>query len=193
MIPVYTFQVAGRQYSRLALGWLAVVGAFVVMQPGTSHAQTVVRDIDNPAQRPFQVELTQQLSINSSSARQSFKVADVPAGSRLVIEHISFRAGSREAVTPGSRQPRFQIIASLVTKADSVAANHELVATRTDFETASSNTASQPIRAYADGGSPVFVRIGGQTEGGGSTPISISLTISGYLVDVAAAAPPDGR
>jgi len=193
MVPVCTFQIAGRQYSRIVLGWLIVIGAFVVMQPATSHAQTVVRDIDNPAQRPFQVELRQKLTLIPTADRESFTIADVPAGSRLVIEHVSFRVGSLEAVVPGSRQTRFQINASLVTTADGVAANHELLATRTDFEDGSSNTASQPIRAYADGGSPVSLRIGGQTENGRSTLVSIVLTISGHLVDVADAAPPDGR
>jgi len=149
-----------------------------------SQAQTQVRDLDNPARRPFQVEVQRQLRIPIAEGRESIQVADVPAGRRLVIEHISFRVSSLEAVTPGSHQTRFQIFAALLTKADTVAANHELLVTRTDFGIASSNTASQPIRAYADGGTPVFIRIGGQPEGNGSTAVSITnLTISGYLVD----------
>lgn len=192
MVPVCTSHVSGRQYGRVALGWLVVVVALVVIHPAPSDAQTVVRDIDQPARRPFQVEQTEQVTLRSSTPDETFAIADVPPGTRLVIEHISLRASSREAIVQGGRQPRFLINASLVTKADTVAATHQLVATRTDFDTASSNSVSQPIRAYADGGSQVFLRIGGNTEGS-SHSIQVRVAVSGYLVEVPIEAPPDGR
>jgi hypothetical protein len=168
---------------RLA-GCVAIAGAFAVAQPELGRAQTPVRDIHNPERRPFQVELQRQVRIPVAAGRESIQVVDVPAGARLVIEHISFHAGSADAVTPGSHQTRFQLFASLVTKADTVAANHELLITRTDFGVSSSNTASQPIRVYADGGTPVSVRIGGRAEDDRSTVVSVNLSISGHLVDL---------
>ena len=100
-----------------ALGWLAIIGALAFLPADPSHAQTQVRDVDNPARQPFQVELQRQLRIPVAIGRESIKVADAPAGKRLVIEHVSLRISSLEATIPGSHQTRFQIQASLVTKA----------------------------------------------------------------------------
>lgn len=147
---------------RLSISTL--VGALLLSAAGVSHGQTDVRDLDNPARQPFQAELQRQLRIPVAAGRESSQVAEVPAGKRLVIEHVSFRVKSQEATLPGSSQPRFRVFASLVTKANGVAANHELIVNQTDFGAASSNAASQPVRAYADPGSLVFVRVGGQIE-----------------------------
>jgi hypothetical protein len=164
------------------------IGALLLASAGPSHAQAQVREADNPARQPFQNEVQQVLTIPVPGGRPAqIQVADVPAGKRLVIEHISFRVVSLEATTPGTRQPRFQVFASLVTKANEVAASHEILVARTDLGTASSNAASQPIRAYADPGSQVFVRIGGDTEGESrsSFPVRVTnLAISGHLVNL---------
>jgi hypothetical protein len=92
---------------RLA-GCVAIAGAFAVAQPELGRAQTPVRDIHNPERRPFQVELQRQVRIPVAAGRESIQVVDVPAGARLVIEHISFHAGSADAVTPGSHQGRYR-------------------------------------------------------------------------------------
>ena len=164
----------------LAGAWLALAAA------ASSHAQTVVRDLDNAARQPFQVEVQPPpLRFPVPQGRETIRVADVPAGKRLVIEHISFLIASSESTAPGGRQPRFLANGSLVTKANTAAANHELLVHRTDIGAASRNTVSQPLRVYADPGSQVFVTVGGRTEDGSSSLVRISnLTISGHLVDL---------
>lgn len=166
-----------------ALGLTAVVGTMLLSTLNASHAQTLVRDLDNPARQPFQAEL-QRLRIPSSGGGESFRVADVPPGKRLVIEHVSFRVASLEASTPGSPPLRFGTFASLITKANGVPGSHELIANRIDLSGGRSVVAaSQQIRAYADPGSQVFVRISGRTEDDGDSLQVTHLTVSGHLVE----------
>lgn len=168
-----------------ALHRFALVGTCLLLAAAvTSHAQTAVRDLDNAARQPFQAELQRpQLRIPVPEGRELIRVIDVPAGKRLVVEHVSFRVESLEATTPGGRQQRFLTAGSLVTKANDVAANHELLIHRADLGISSSNVASQSVRAYADPGSQVFVAVGGRTEDGEPTVVRVTnLTISGHLV-----------
>lgn len=166
------------------LGWLAVIGALVLLQPGVSLAQTPVRDLDNPARQPFQAEL-RKLTLRTSGGLESFRVAEVPSGKRLVIEHVSLRVRALEAIVPGSPQARFGTFASLVTKANGVPAEHELIVNRADVGIASFNVVSQPIRAHADPGSPVFVQVDGRSRDDADSLLEIThLTVSGHLVDV---------
>jgi hypothetical protein len=165
------------------LGPLLVV-ALLQSNPGTSEAQTLVRDLDNPARQPFQAELG-GLLFNTSDDAESFQITLVPPGKRLVIEHVSLRINSREAGPEGIPQPRFRTFAALITKADTVAARHEVIVDRADVGEASRNVASQSIRAYADPGSAVFVEIDSTNDNGGNSLLGIShVAISGHLVDL---------
>lgn len=156
----------------------------LVSNAGVSYAQTDVRDIDNAARQPFQAEL-RRLKVRTVGELQSFQVAEVPFGKRLVIEHVSFRVRSLEATAAGSAQPRFATSASLVTKANGVPAEHELIVNRADVGSASFNVVSQPLRVYADPGSLVFVQVDGRFKANAGSPLEIThLTVSGHLVDV---------
>jgi hypothetical protein len=161
------------------------VAALLQLNPGASQAQTLVRDLDNPARQPFQAEL-QRLRVPTSGVPEIFQVAQVPAGKRLVIEHVSFRIRSLEATAGGAPQPRFRSHAVLGMKADGVPAQHELVVSRADAGAASINIASQPIRAYADPGSPVFVQIECRNDNGQRNSLVevLHLAVSGHLVDL---------
>ena len=169
--------------TRAVLGPLAVA-ALLQGNPGASHAQTRVRDPDNPARQPFQAQL-EGLTFATSSNAETFQVAVVPAGKRLVIEHVSMFVSSLEATSDGEPQPRFRTFATLVTKAESVAARHELIVLPADAGGSSINVASQPIRAYADPGSLVLARVDAIAVEGGDSGLRIAhLTISGHLVNL---------
>lgn len=156
----------------------------LALTASVSHSQTDARDIDNAARQPFQAEL-RRLRVRTSGELQSFQVADVPFGKRLVIEHVSFRVRSLEATAAGSAQPRFETSAALVTKANGVSAEHELIVNRADIGIASFNVVSQSIRVYADPGSLVFVQVDGRFKANAGSPLEITrLTVSGHLVDV---------
>lgn len=62
---------------------VSLVGANTVEVSNSSSSPLYVRDVDNPAQQPFQRELDAHFSPGSSSASDSLTV---PAGKRLVIE-----------------------------------------------------------------------------------------------------------
>lgn len=156
----------------------------LVSNAGVSYSQTDVRSLDNAARQPFQAEV-RRLRVPTSGELEGFRVADVPVGKRLVIEHVSFRIRSLEATVGGSPQPRFETSASLVTKANGVAVEHELIVNRADIGGASFNVVSQPIRVYADPGSAVLVSVDGRVPANrGSTLEIIRLSVSGHLVDV---------
>jgi hypothetical protein len=172
-----------RARTRAVLGPLAIA-ALLQGNPGASHAQTRVRDLDNPARQPFQAEL-EGLTFNTLADAETFQVAVVPAGKRFVIEHVSLRVDSLEATAGGAPQPRFRSFATLAVKADGVPARHELVVNRADVGGSSVNLASQPIRAYADPGSLVWVEIDAADDDGGDSLLRVAhVTISGHLVDL---------
>jgi hypothetical protein len=170
--------------ARIAAMAQSMLLVLLVSNAGLSYSQTDVRSLDNAARQPFQAEL-RNLRVRTAGPLESFRVAEVPSGKRLVIEHVSFRVRSLEASVPGSSQPRFETSAALVTKANGVPAEHELIVNRADIGIASFNVVSQPIRVYADPGSPVFVQVDGRFPENVGSPLEIiRLNISGHLVDV---------
>ena len=170
--------------ARIAVIAQSALLTLLALSASVSYSQTDVRDIDNAARQPFQAEL-RRLRVRTAGDLQSFQVAVVPPGKRLVIEHVSFRVRSLEATAEGSAQPRFETSAALLTKANGVSAEHELIVNRADIGGASFNVVSQPIRVYADPGSLVFVHVDGRfAANAGSTLEIIRLNISGHLVDV---------
>ena len=170
--------------ARIAAMAQSMLLVLLVSNAGVSYSQTDVRSLDNAARQPFQAEL-RRLRVRTVGDLEGFRVAEVPFGKRLVIEHVSFRVRSLEATVEGSAQPRFETSAALVTKANGVSAEHELIVNRADIGTTSFNVVSQPIRAYADPGSSVFVQVDGRFRANADSLLEIiRLTISGHLVDV---------
>lgn len=170
--------------ARIAAIAQSVLLTLLGLTASVSYSQTDVRDIDNAARQPFQAEL-RRLRVRTAGELQTFQVAQVPFGKRLAIEHVSFRVRSLEAIAEGSAQPRFETSAALVTKANGVPAEHELIVNRADIGTASFNVVSQPIRVYADPGSLVLIQVdGGFAANAGSLLEITHLTVSGHLIDV---------
>jgi hypothetical protein len=115
----------------------------------------MVRDLDNPARQPFQVELDQTTFAFS-----------VPAGKRLVIEFVSARANSA---------PGFSLLSiNVVTTVGGVTLQHPFVPVFVGKNGVdNSYTVSQPTRLYADPGTTVDITLGSGT-----------VILSGYFVDV---------
>ena len=161
----------------------AFTSTLLLLCAGVSHAQTEVRDLDNAARQPFQAELASQ-DIPTIQELNTFQLASVPAGKRLVIEHVSFRVAGGELPPPENRPAALHAVAYLETTADGVRGRHELSVDRLDLGRLNRNlaVASQPIRAYADPASQVFIRIAGASEV--SDALLVHLAISGHCVDV---------
>ena len=176
--------IAGKRMRSRVVGvaLAAMSGMPLVSSPGVSHAQTEVRDVDNPALQPFQSALDRQ-SLASFADLNTFEVANVPLGKRLVIEHVSFRLAGG-ASPPGGESPFAQAVALLETTVNGVRAQHTLPVDRVElfgFRPQELNIASQPVRLYADPGTRVFVHITGVSPV--NDALLVFLAVSGHFVD----------
>src|SRR5215207_4673536 len=131
-----------------------------------------VRDADNPARQPFQSELFLTGVPGSYGALQ---IAQVPAGKRLVIEHVAV-----SGVTPTGQR----IFANLSTGLGSFIAHHPLVvhAQGTNENGEAEFAISQQVRLYADPGTAVTLYATRSSTSG--MAVVLYATVSGYLVDV---------
>ena len=176
-----------------AMGLAIVTAAMLFSVPRAIHAQTEVRDVDNPAAQPFQAELVSQ-DIPVIQEANNFLVTTVPLGKRLVIEHVTLRVAGGASPQPGGDAPFMHAVAFLETTAGGTRSRHELAVNRLDLRGFNRNfsIASQPIRAYADPGSQVLVQVSGASAVRDAT--LVRATVSGYLVDRIEAIPvPQGR
>lgn len=115
-----------------------------------------VNDVSNQAGQPVQFVL--------DDASQS-SIYSVPAGKRLVIEHVSGRIFGNEV----------NVVVELRTTVGGVLGRHVLPLTSVNQTVAAFG---QEFRGYADSGTDVFF------AAGGLVPPSVRGTISGRLVDV---------
>jgi hypothetical protein len=162
-----------------------LVAALLLSGPIAAHAQNPVRDVDNPARQPFQVNLSDRIVSELSDA--PLELAVVPQGKRLVIEHASVR-GLFGAETAGGDIPSI-IEIGVVTLQNGVPAEHQLVPTIVKSNAEQNRVdvfvASQPMRAYADPGTTVSLRVSVITEGDGSgNALLRNIALSGYFVDI---------
>jgi len=147
------------------------VGQAVAAQAVTvTNTPLPVREVADPAKQPFQaMEIAQITDLN-----HLFQLATVPAGKRLVIEYAS--AGSN--VTAGTK-----MVAVITTTAGGNTVSHSLVMVDQGLLQGSLNiVAAQPMRLYADPGTPVTGIIWRDSPNGGGG--NWGMTISGYFVDV---------
>lgn len=117
-----------------------------------------VREVDNPNRVPFQIELTREES-----------EFEVPAGKRLVIEHVS---GEYNTDAPRS----FVSLGTTSGDPPLFVEHHFVPEVTGTFNGFSDHLFSLAARLYANPGTVV------RAFGGGAT--SLSVAISGYLVDV---------
>ena len=99
-------------------------------------------------------------------------VTTVPAGKRLVIEYVS----------ANFQLPSTQAVVELVLQSPPGTVSHYLTPIRTGvFGTHDLWSASQQLRLYADGGDQVLAAL---SRTGTTEAVSMSVSISGYLIDL---------
>ena len=162
-----TFRSAAR---RSGLMLAALAGTAMLASPlhGALGAQaTQVRNIDDPGRIPYQSTV-----VAKAGAQFEFSFSAVPAGHRLVIQHIS-SAGLTFTFTP---QRHVQVKAFGGDGTTGFFAQFSLQSTAFD----------QPILLYVDAGDSPFVVV--EADNGTDPALSGgSLTLTGYLLDCNAA------
>jgi hypothetical protein len=129
-----------------------------------------VRDVDNPARRPFQQELTWQNDPTQLGGGASFTV---PPGKRLVIEYVS----ANVVISTG------EVVSFFVrTTVNGTVARHfvDAIPRGPSGGYSKSYVMNQEVRLYAGPGTRVDL-FANNTLGGESYGIG---TVSGYLVDI---------
>jgi hypothetical protein len=131
--------------------------------------------VDNPARLAYQE--TQIASFNNGGFVTAIFFNEVPAGKRLVIEHVSV-----EAQVPIGQTAR----ASFVSHLGQTSSDHSLVMNSQGVVVGSpanreSFVASQLVRFYEDGGTGPGINVSRSDSIGGGFAVG---TISGYLVEV---------
>jgi len=143
----------------------------------TTASPVPVRDVDNPAKQPFQAEVVGGFADGASSTGD-ITIATVPAGKRLVIEHVSAfgtMLPTQKVINGGSDVIWADPFSTLIVQYhwDSQGSNAD--GSRDYF------VASQLVRFYANPG-PIQC-FAERDSTAGANPNSVTFTISGYLVD----------
>ena len=181
-------KIISRRKTGAGTSWclLAVVSFLLLAGTTTSKAQTgtvPVRDTDNPARQPFQIQLVNQ-TVNANTPIP-IQLVNVPLGKRLVIEFATI--GVLVFPTP---EKQSLVQADLQTQINGVAADHVLTLTKTPelpASTAESFQATLPVRVYADPGTAVALRVVFTSNSKNSEvnqAIVNRFSISGYFVDL---------
>jgi hypothetical protein len=127
----------------------------------------LVRDADNPALAPF----TASASFNFNALNTQALVTTVPAGKRLVIEHVSFVSGgqsSNQVVYAGLRSAQFGTVVLVLP----INAPHVSVTPGLTLQ-----DGALPVKAYFDSGQDVWVSA---SYTGGTRDFTMYL--SGYYI-----------
>jgi hypothetical protein len=148
--------------SRIVLAVLAGLSLLASPIDGAIAAQaTQVREADDPGRIPY------QSSQNISAGQRAFNFPAVPAGHRLVIQHVSAHVNLQSAVTNQAEV--------LVSASDGGSSNFlsQFSGKLVDFD--------QPLQLYVDAGDAPEVVI---LVDAGLTLVSNAFgTLSGYLLD----------
>jgi len=153
--------------SLAALAVAAVVGSLGPAAMAQVRA-ALVRDADNPALQPFRANADFSLT----AINEQRLLVTVPAGKRLVIEHVSYYAYTQpgiQFVFAGLRSPQFG------TFWQSIQINPPHASADSGFVI---QDGSQPVRLYFEPGEEVWVSA--STSAGGIRQFNIH--ISGYYV-----------
>ncbi len=153
-------------------GTPSVTGTITVGNPTSSPVP--VRAVDNPANQAFQAE--DVLTLDAGVSNNIIVGPAVPAGKRLVIEHVS----ATGLLPAGAKLLRAEIGASL----NGSFVFHRLVpALDGSIGTIDVFAMSTPMRMYADGGTSLHLLAVRDAFSIGS-PASVDFSVSGYLVDM---------
>ena len=142
-----------------------------VIVANSRNGPALVQDVDNPARAPFQVQLGSPIAAGANAPNVSFTV---PAGRRLVIEHVSALA-----MVPAGQRVMF---INVNTFSGGNLVFHHLKAQSVGVSTATpgeGHVTSEALRLYADAGTSVLVAVN-RSDSVGTGFMTVS--VSGYLV-----------
>ncbi len=169
---------SSRPVPTVAQGTTQVAGSVSAQQTGswtvgisnTVGNPVIVREMEFAAREPFQHSIQGNLSEFEEGVVRELVV---PAGKRLVIEHVSCSA----AVPPGQKA-----ICHIVTTAGGQEGFHFLtMSEQGNFVSNDQFRATQTMRVYAD--PDTLIKAVGRRNAGTGSAI-FDFTVSGYLVDV---------
>jgi len=140
----------------------------------TTASPVPVRDVDNPARQPFHAEAVGGFA-DGASITGGILIPTVPAGKRLVIEHVSVFG----AMLPGQKMVRTRVMYRF-----SVFGHSLVISAQGSNADGSSDyfVASELIRFYDNDGLPVAWEVE-RDSSAGAKPAGIDLNCDGYLVD----------
>jgi hypothetical protein len=153
-------------FSAVAVISAAVIGSVFAQPLWAQVKAALVRDIDTPALAPFRGTISFTLpALNGNGGL----LTTVPAGKRLVIEHVSYSAG-----LPTGQQVVYAALTAGSTTAHVLQINVPHASVNPNFVI---QDASQPLKAYFEAGDQVGVTMS-QTGSVGN----VSLYATGYYV-----------
>jgi hypothetical protein len=172
-------KIRGTLVLTICLAVLGVTTAFAQTasaQGGKSSGPTLIKDTENPARSAVQGQCTMQWTIAGNTSCQ---LAEVPAGKRLVIEHISGIC----RVQGTDRIRNAEIQTTLAGGNSASVWNYLVLTSQSSTPDGNYSTVSQPMRAYADPGSTVLAIawFEGLTT---DSSQACTFSMSGHLVDV---------
>ena len=143
----------------------------------TTASPVPVRDVDNPARQPFHAEAVGGFA-DGASTTGGLLIPTVPAGKRLVIEHVSAfgtMLPTQKVINGGSDVIWADPFSTLIVQYHWHSQGSNADGSRDYF------VASQLVRFYAN---PGALRCFAERNSvAGANPDSVTFTISGYLVD----------
>jgi len=159
-------------HSIVAVGVLIVAGSLgctKVSVVNTASEPVPTFDVDSRARQPFQEVLVKILNPGEANGGSSLTV---PAGKRLVIEHVT-----ADAIAPSGQGLWLSIVTTIGGNADFREFHLVVHPSQIPFL----RIVSQPLRAFANPGTLVTASVKRFDTTGQA---SVSFTISGYLVDM---------
>lgn len=147
---------------------LAAIGAGSIVPAEAQVRPALVRDVDTPALSPFRTTI----SVSLVSLNEQKLVTKVPAGKRLVLEHISYWGFSQvgqSLVFAALRTGQFGPMATIL----QINPPHAS-ATPSSFVL---QDGAMPVKAYFEAGEEVWVTV---TKTSGNAQFEIA--VQGYLV-----------
>ncbi|HTO69734.1 MAG TPA: hypothetical protein VMR31_07720 [Myxococcota bacterium] len=169
------FALAGLIGASFATGTAQSVVASLVQIVNTSANPVLTQDNDNRARQPlsFRASISVLPGAENGFARPAYTV---PAGKRLVIEHVS---AIGNVASP-------EQVFTITVYADSGSVYTYLPVTnlsaQEDAPTRHDVVASQPLTMYVDPGDSVDIEI--SSDGGANGVLSMSVSVTGYLVNL---------
>ncbi len=162
---------SAKRYLLIALSFAIAITVFAAFTPRVVHAitATLVRNIDNPDAAPF----SGQVDYDFTFINDQRLLTTVPAGKRLVIDHVSYWSGGAtgdQLVFAALRNGQFGPLALVLQinppHPSALSSTHTI------------QDGSQPVKAYFEAGQEVWVTASHNTN----ASRSFFLTVSGHYV-----------